>query len=52
MFDYTHYKYPIENTVQYVQNIIGYIFRHIHLLPKAEIWDCILEDESSDRLIF
>lgn len=44
------HKYTIENIV-YVQNIRAYIFRSIHLLLKAEIWDCIL-DESSDRLIF
>lgn len=52
MSDYTHSKYTIANTVQYMQNIIGYIFIYIHLFLKAEIWDCILGNESSDTHIF
>lgn len=52
MFVYTHYKHTIANIAQYMQNIIGQVFIYIHLFLKAEIWDCILGDESSDRLIF
>lgn len=52
MFDYIHCKYTTANIVQYMQNVIGYIFLYIHLFSKAEIRDCILGDKSTDRLIF